>query len=502
MNRVVGPVVLTSALISGAFAGTDAIYGEDNRREVFEATAAQQLLAKSTAAMVSQKNISELPNKSHIKQLAQRSLREWFEEALNGSSTTQGPKLMSNVDQDHAMAGISFCPGTKFVNQPNPAMCSGFLIAPDLIATAGHCVELENFCEEYRWVFDFKLDKATKRAGLSVADENIYKCKKVVSNSLNEMIGLDYALIQLDRAVTGRTPLKIRTDAQVLNAQELVIIGNPMGLPTKVADGAKVIKNNHPFFFKANLDSFQGNSGSAVFNSQTGVVEGILVRGEEDYVPNKELMCFAENICQGDKCRGEDVSRILSIPEVSLHEPLIKAVTTGNLELLDKVLEIDSWIDFRTVDGQSALIKASAVAQNAAMKKLIERGADVNLKDANGNTSLHVLSLILNETNADALLTLIDAKANLEERNAKTETALLAAATKLNLESAKILIKYGVDKNAITKSGENAIAPFAKKGNTQAIKALFDMGVEIESVLKIKTLDVNVRKFLKSLKRN
>lgn len=501
MKRVVGPVVLSSALISGAFAGTSAIYGEDNRREVYEATAAQQLLAKSTAAMISKSRIIEAPNSSRVKNLAQKTLREWFEEALSGTSS-ESPKLLSSLEQDHAMAGISFCSGTRFINQPNPAMCSGFLIAPDLIVTAGHCVESENFCDEYRWVFDFKVDKLTKKAGLNVANENIYNCKKVVSNSLDQKLGLDYAVIQLDRPVAGRAPLTIRTDAQVLNQQQLVIIGNPMGLPTKVAAGANVIKNNHPFFFKANLDSFQGNSGSAVFNSQTGVVEGILVRGEEDYIPNEKLMCFEENICQGDKCRGEDVSRILSIPEVSLHGPLIQAVTTGNLELLDKVLEIESWIDFRTSDGQSALIKASAVAQNAAMKKLIERGADVNLKDVNGNTSLHVLSLILNETNADALLTLIEAKANLEERNAKSETALLTAAAKLNLESAKILIKYGVEKNAKTRVGENAIVPFAKKGNTQAIKVLFDLGVEVDSVLKIPTLEVNVRKFLKSLKRN
>ena len=51
----------------------------------------------------------------------------------------------------------------------------------------------------------------------------------------------------------------------------------------KIADGAWVRKNTNPVFFQTNLDAFGGNSGSPVLNSETGEVEGILVRGEIDY---------------------------------------------------------------------------------------------------------------------------------------------------------------------------------------------------------------------------
>ena len=56
-----------------------------------------------------------------------------------------------------------------------------------------------------------------------------------------------------------------------------------------------------------------GNSGSAVFNSATGLVEGILVRGEQDYVLKGD--CRVSNVCPVDGCRGEDVTKISNVAD-------------------------------------------------------------------------------------------------------------------------------------------------------------------------------------------
>ena len=37
------------------------------------------------------------------------------------------------------------------------------------------------------------------------------------------------------------------------------------------------------YYFTANLDTYRGNSGSPVFNAITHKVEGVLVRGEQDF---------------------------------------------------------------------------------------------------------------------------------------------------------------------------------------------------------------------------
>lgn len=61
----------------------------------------------------------------------------------------------------------------------------------------------------------------------------------------------------------------------------------------------------------ANLDTYGGNSGSAVFNDRTGEVEGILVRGEVDYTYKGN--CMVSNVCTDSGCRGEDVTYISEV---------------------------------------------------------------------------------------------------------------------------------------------------------------------------------------------
>ena len=85
------------------------------------------------------------------------------------------------------------------------------------------------------------------------------------------------------------------------------MIGHPCGLPQKFADGATVRDNTPKAFFVANLDTYGGNSGSPVFNSSNQAVEGILVRGENDFVTNGT--CFVSLVCPTTGCRGEDVTR-------------------------------------------------------------------------------------------------------------------------------------------------------------------------------------------------
>ena len=67
---------------------------------------------------------------------------------------------MSNGDgQSKLRTGIfgtayGLCDDKLFRNQPIGAFCSGFLVADDIIATAGHCVEEDNVTD-ISFVFSF-----------------------------------------------------------------------------------------------------------------------------------------------------------------------------------------------------------------------------------------------------------------------------------------------------------------------------------------------------------
>ncbi|MFZ8934157.1 MAG: trypsin-like serine peptidase [Bacteriovoracaceae bacterium] len=208
----------------------------------------------------------------------------------------------------------NLCEDERFFNQKIVGDCTGFLISPDVIATAGHCVKDEFYCEHFLWVFDYKLKDPFDLDYNSIQSKNIYKCSKILKSVYNTKSQIDYALIQLDRIVPDRGPLKLRESGSVKRGAKLAVIGHPSGLAQKFAAGAQVIRNDHQNFFSANLDAFQRNSGSPVFNEETGLVEGILVRGDTDYKFDYKSKCQRVNTIKKDcikmHCRLEDVIRI------------------------------------------------------------------------------------------------------------------------------------------------------------------------------------------------
>jgi V8-like Glu-specific endopeptidase len=250
---------------------TDIVYGEDNRIDTYQASAFFQKLAKSTAAMVPKEKIKIRGNTVE----------------LNGPELGQIFRL---------------CEKERFYHQSFIANCSGFLVAPDIMVSAGHCYEDRSDCTQNQWVFNYKVDDEKQRH-VSVSKNDVYGCKEVIAQSLTDKT--DFAVIRLDRPVAGVTPVKLATKPAEVGAQ-VVLIGHPSGLPQKVSDNA-VVKSVTETEFKATVDAFQINSGSAVFNATTGELMGILVRGLIDYRTNKQYQCTEVNTTV-DTDNGEDIS--------------------------------------------------------------------------------------------------------------------------------------------------------------------------------------------------
>lgn len=254
-----------------SFADPSIIYGEDNRIDTYQSTNPLfQQIAKSTAAQVHQDSIKIRGNGAELRG---KSLGEMFK----------------------------LCEKERFYHQPFIANCSGFLVAPDIIVSAGHCFESGDMCSKHSWVFDYKVDDEKQR-NVTVPASSVYKCKEVLDQKLTDK--LDYAIIRLDRNVTGRQPVKIANE--IKKGTQVVMIGHPSGLPQKIADNA-VIKSISDTEFKATLDAFQINSGSAVFNAGNGELLGILVRGKVDYRTNRQYKCTEPNTTSDDD-EGEDVA--------------------------------------------------------------------------------------------------------------------------------------------------------------------------------------------------
>jgi len=226
------------------------------------------------------------------------------------------------------------CPDEPFRGQPDPGFCSGFLAGPDLVVTAGHCLLDEFECETVAFVFGFKMLDAT-RTNLTVPLSEVYTCRGIVDLVSNDITGEDWGVYRLDRAVTGHKPLKTRREGRIASNQDLVLLGYPLGLPAKIAGGARVRVNDSRYLFEANLDSYSGSSGSPVLNADTLVVEGIMTRGDVDFVLDGE--CVRSNTCPDDGCLGEDSTRVTLFEDLA-PPSLLYEVYFGPPGKLDRVI--------------------------------------------------------------------------------------------------------------------------------------------------------------------
>ncbi|MFK7826278.1 MAG: serine protease [Oligoflexales bacterium] len=282
MMKVFAILIMGSVLVPRHGSGEvfpEVIYGEDNRRDLYELGSSKSQLknwARSTAIISSQSKVKD--------------------------SSLYGFKKLVTKSLETAQ---NVCADEPYAEQPIGGWCTGFLVREDILVTAGHCITSESRCATAAIIFDYGYAKGDEQLEYAKED-NIYSCKKIISQEYDSGRGLDYAVIQLDRKVKGRTPLKLRTNGKVSSYASLTVIGHPTGLPTKVAEGAFVRENANNYYFVSNTDTYGGNSGSPVMNSN-GLVEGVLVRGEKDFVQRGG--CNVSFRCAANECRGEDVTR-------------------------------------------------------------------------------------------------------------------------------------------------------------------------------------------------
>lgn len=284
-------------LSSNVRAEIKVVYGQDNRQEVYQTNnSLHKLLSKSTAGMVD--------------------VRQFLKTARAG---------FFDLDTVSLEDGSNVCPTEAFSQQPTAPICSGFLVSPDTLVTAGHCYRAQTTpqqaCRNFVWVFDYQMTSQSSNPAKNIPITNVYFCKQVVESQFNA--NLDYTIIKLDRPVTGRAPLKFRKNGILTNNTKLVVIGHPTGLPTKITGEGKITRNLGATTFSTNLDTFHGNSGSAVFDSATGIIEGILIQGKTDYVPSirgNPNSCMVVNKCddKAERCQSPAESGSITWGEVVL----------------------------------------------------------------------------------------------------------------------------------------------------------------------------------------
>ena len=303
-------IILTGLLLFWGKFSLAAVFGEDNRNYL-QPNSAKGALGRATAIAV-----------------------------LTGNESWE---KNGNLNLDVEPLSSYLCKDERFSSDPSLSYsCTGFLVGPDLIATAGHCMvnhgetknETEMYCQAFDWLFDYQLDQNGKVETKNISADQVYHCRQIIY-AVNDEVApfLDFALVQLDRPVLDRKPLTLSSSEAGVGSS-VFMIGYPLGTPMKITDGAHVLEDNplSPALL-TNLDAFDGNSGSPVFNKKNEAI-GILVSGRpsELFYFDSKNQCSRLNVCDedGSHCRtpqafpdknplfqkmGADVQRIAPLIE-------------------------------------------------------------------------------------------------------------------------------------------------------------------------------------------
>jgi len=286
------------------YGGKADIYGDDDRREYFETQ--NRLLRKvgrASAVLVDEQDL-----------------------APTGDGTVRLPDTTLGDD-------LPACPTVKFSEQPVPGNCSGFLVAPDILVSAGHCIKTREDCRSTRVAFGFRYEESTDENATTLPRRNVYACESILAHGWEENGKTDYGVYRLDRPVEGVEPLEFRTDGNVPADTRLAVVGHPMGLPLKITDGGRIVDNTPREWFLYNLDAFGGHSGAPVVDVETGLVEGLHVRGAPDFeTSNHEgRFCYEMRRCEevdpdSASCYGTEGTRS---PVFGRHVPTATTGATG-----------------------------------------------------------------------------------------------------------------------------------------------------------------------------
>ncbi len=261
------------------------VFGQDDRTEIYLHPHLNQKIAPSIAIMVSP---------------------VFLEKQADGYDMN-----FNSISDSHE---IALCKGQRFYGQPTASVnCTGFLVAPDMIMTAAHCItrinsEVRNAmtpqCSDFMWIFDYKY-RSPKLLENFFPNDNIAFCKEVIYAKYDQIpltagmpapiYGEDIALIKLDRKL-NRPALSFANDIKVRD--RVYTLGHPDGLPLKATLNGIVKSKDAKQYFTSTLDIFGGNSGGPVLNSKDQVT-GVVVRSVpfEDYKYLKDKECSVVQKC-------------------------------------------------------------------------------------------------------------------------------------------------------------------------------------------------------------
>jgi ankyrin repeat protein/mono/diheme cytochrome c family protein len=165
------------------------------------------------------------------------------------------------------------------------------------------------------------------------------------------------------------------------------------------------------------------------------------------------------------------------------HEPkaiapdLVRAIRNADAEAICKLIDSGADVNGRDAEGNTPLILGSLYANPKCVGLLLEKGADVNAANRAG-----VTALVRAATNYEKALLLLNAGAKAGVRTADFgNTPLVLAARRAgNSRTVKLLLEHGASAIERNNAGLSPIISGAASGDLETVRLLIDAGAKAE----------------------
>ena len=152
-------------------------------------------------------------------------------------------------------------------------------------------------------------------------------------------------------------------------------------------------------------------------------------------------------------------------------------------ETVLKMIEQGVNVNVLNNNGQTALLLACLTAQEPYVKPLLEKGADPNISDANGFSSL--IAAVYGHCSNQTLQEIITHKADLDFQDNRGRTALVLACLYRQQDSVRILLKTASNPNIADNKGHTSLHAAVTGGcSKKIIHALINHGADVNATNK------------------
>jgi ankyrin repeat protein len=160
-------------------------------------------------------------------------------------------------------------------------------------------------------------------------------------------------------------------------------------------------------------------------------------------------------------------------------DDFFKAVHTGDANAVAAMIQQGADVNAREANGTTALHWAVYQQDAELVKRLLAAGAKVSVVNDFGSSPMQEAALT---GNAAVIRMLLAAGADVESANAEDQTALMVVARTGNVEAAKLLLDAGAKVNAIEKfGGQSALMWAAAESQPAMIRLLLAHGASVNA---------------------